>query len=74
MLCYFLLYCKATQVYIRIYSVYIRMYVYTYRYMYVYVGGDLVTNLCLTLATPIDCSSPGSSIHGDSPDKNTGMQ
>ena len=40
------------------------MYVYTYAYIYVYVGGDLVTNLCLTLATPIDCSLPGSFVHG----------
>ena len=26
---------------------------------------------CLTLHSPIDCSSPGSSVHGDSPGKNT---
>ena len=25
----------------------------------------LVTQLCLTLCTPIDCSRPGSSVHGD---------
>ena len=28
---------------------------------------------CLTLCNPMDCSPPGSSVHGDSPDKNTGM-
>ena len=31
----------------------------------------LVAQLCLTLCNPIDCSPPGSSIHGDSPVKNT---
>ena len=29
--------------------------------------------LCPTLCDPVDCSPPGSSVHGDSPDKNTGM-
>ena len=33
----------------------------------------LVAQLCLTLCDPMDCSLPGSSVHGDSPDKNTGM-
>ena len=28
---------------------------------------------CLTLCDPVDCSPPGSSVHGDSPGKNTGM-
>ena len=28
---------------------------------------------CLTLCNPVDCSSPGSSVHGDSPGKNTGV-
>ena len=28
---------------------------------------------CLTLCNPMDCSPPGSSIHGDSPGKNTGV-
>ena len=28
---------------------------------------------CLTLCNPMDCSPPGFSVHGDSPDKNTGM-
>ena len=32
-----------------------------------------VTWLCLTLWSPVDCSSPGSSVHGDSPGKNTGV-
>ena len=27
----------------------------------------------LTLCDPMDCSPPGSSIHGDSPGKNTGV-
>ena len=28
---------------------------------------------CLILCEPMDCSPPGSSIHGDSPGKNTGV-
>ena len=28
---------------------------------------------CLTLCEPMDCSLPGSSVHGDSPGKNTGV-
>ena len=27
---------------------------------------------CLTLCNPMDCNPPGSSVHGDSPGKNTG--
>ena len=33
----------------------------------------LITQLCPTLCNPTDCSLPGSSVHGDSPGKNTGM-
>ena len=33
----------------------------------------LVAHLCLTLCDPRDCSLPGSSVHGDSPGKNTGV-
>ena len=33
----------------------------------------LVSQLCLTLCCPMDCSPPGSSVPGDSPGKNTGM-
>ena len=33
----------------------------------------LVAQLCLTLWEPIDYSLPGSSVHGDSPGKNTGV-
>ena len=31
----------------------------------------LVIQLCLTLCSPIDCNLPGSSVHGNSPGKNT---
>ena len=31
----------------------------------------LLTQSCLTLCNPMDCSPPGSSVHGDSPGKNT---
>ena len=32
-----------------------------------------VAQLCSTLCNPVDCSPPGSSVHEDSPDKNTGV-
>ena len=32
-----------------------------------------VSQSCLTLCNPMDCSPPGSSIQGDSPDKSTGV-
>ena len=34
----------------------------------------LVTQSCQTLCDPMDCSLPGSSVHGDSPGKNTGVK
>ena len=33
----------------------------------------LVAQSCLTLYNPMDCSLPGSSVHGDSPGKDTGV-
>ena len=33
----------------------------------------LVAQSCLTLCNPRDCSLPGSSVHADSPDKNSGV-
>ena len=33
----------------------------------------LVSQSCLTLCNPMDCSPPGSSVHGDSPGKNTAV-
>ena len=33
----------------------------------------LVTQLCPTPFDPMDCSPSGSSVHGDSPSKNTGV-
>ena len=33
----------------------------------------LVAQSCLTLCDPMDCSPPGSSVHGDSPGKNAGV-
>ena len=33
----------------------------------------LVTQSCLTVCDPMDWSPPGSSVHGDSPGKNTGV-
>ena len=34
---------------------------------------DLFIQSCPTLCDPMDCSPPGSSVHGDSPGKNTGV-
>ena len=33
----------------------------------------LVAQLCLTVCNPMDCSPPGSSVHGILPGKNTGV-
>ena len=33
----------------------------------------LLPQSCLTLCNPVDCSLPGSSVHWDSPGKNTGV-
>ena len=33
----------------------------------------LVAQFCLTLCNPVECSPPGSSVHGDSLDKDTGV-
>ena len=33
----------------------------------------LLPQSCLTLCNPVDCSLPGSSVHGDSPGKNTAV-
>ena len=47
-----------------------------YTYMCVYNACtvlSLATQLCLTLCSPTDCSPPGSSVHGDSTGKNTGL-
>ena len=35
--------------------------------------GGLVAKSCLTLCDPMDCSPPGSSVHGIFPGKNTGV-
>ena len=36
-----------------------------------YQHARLVTQACLTLCDPVDCTLPGSSVQGDSPGKNT---
>ena len=33
----------------------------------------VLSQSCPTLCDPMDCSLPGSSVHGDSPGKNTGV-
>ena len=41
--------------------------------MHVYIVLCLVTQSCPSPCDPIDSSPPGSSVHGDSPGKNTGV-
>ena len=43
-------------------------------YIYVYAVLCLVTSLCPTLFDSMDGSPPGSSVRGDSPGKNTGVE
>ena len=38
---------------------------------YIHTVLCLLIQLCPTLCDPMDCSPPGSSVHGDSPGKNT---
>ena len=40
--------------------------------MHMCVCAELLQS-CLTLCDPMDCSTPSSSVHGDSPGKNTGV-
>ena len=41
--------------------------------MYIAAAAAKSLQLCLTLCNTIDCSPPGSSVHGDSPGENTGV-
>ena len=43
-----------------------------YRFLF-YGCVCLITQSCLTLCNPMDCSPPSSSVHADSPGKNTGV-
>ena len=44
-----------------------------YVFLITYCAVCLVTQSCLTFCDPTDCSRPGSSVHGDSPGKNSGV-
>ena len=57
----YLLFYWHTMCYIYIYT---HIHIYAYIYMYMYIVKALVVQLYLTLCDPIDCSPPGSSIHG----------
>ena len=46
-------------------------YIYIYACIYMCVCARLFAQLCLTLCAPMNCSSPGSSVHGNSLGKNT---
>ena len=43
------------------------------QYLWYCAVPSLVAQLCPTLGDPMDCSLPGSSVHGDSPGKNPGV-
>ena len=47
--------------------------IYIILYLYYIVCVCLVTQSCLTLCNPMNCSPPGSFVHGNSPDLNTGV-
>ena len=49
------------------------IYVYTYLYVCICAGLCLVTQSCLTLCDPMKYSPQVSSVHGDSPGENTGV-
>ena len=49
------------------------MYTHTHTHTRMHIQGVcvyLLAQLCPTLCDPMDCNSPGSSVHGDSPGKN----
>ena len=48
------------------------VYIYTHTHTYMILGACLVSHSCPTLCNPIDCSPPGSSVHGILQD-NTGV-
>ena len=56
---------------------YIHTHTHTHTHTYTYLHGIYVLCLgaqsCPTVCNPIDCSPPGSSVHGDSLGKNTGV-
>ena len=51
---------------------YVCIYTYMYVCIYTYAMLCLITQ-CSTICNPMDYSLPGSSVHGDSPDKITGV-
>ena len=48
---------------------YMRVYIYTHTHTVL----SLAAQFCPILCNPADCSPSGSSVHGDSPEKNTGL-
>ena len=44
-----------------------------HQYLWIHIVQGLVILSCPTLGDPMDCSPPGSSVHGDSPGKNIGV-
>ena len=69
LLCYSLKLLKITSVTIHVFYVYLIVFI----VQIYYAGLGFITQSCLTLCNPMDCSLPGSSVHGDFPGKNTGV-
>ena len=51
-------------------AIYVHTHTHTHTHTHAMLG--LVAQLCPNLCDPMNCSPPGSSVHGDSPGKNTG--
>ena len=56
----------------RMYSFLFKLKNYIFKNVCICMCVCLVIQLCPTLCDPVNCSPPGSSVHGDSPGKNTG--
>ena len=61
---HFITFYKAYMWYMYIYT-YANIYVYRYMCVYINLCEVKVTQSCLTLCNPTDCSPPGSSVHGN---------
>ena len=72
---YILYICNYTHICIHIH-IYVYIHIHTFIYLYTctcYAVLFLVAQSCPTLCHPMDCSPQGSSVHEDSPSKNTGV-
>ena len=64
---------RMVSMYIYIYVVCVYIYAHIHIHSICCIKRSEVSQSCLTLCNPTDCSPPSSSVHGDSPGKNTGV-